>query len=251
MIQKFLSGVIAEEWAENYAEEHPEGPLLTEKNELAKELSDKSLLWLQEKPPLGYHEMSPALTRIQMDCSAILQSFHLECKLPMSSIPGIPQDCDITGTVPGAFTIDVARMAIGTYYNRLRDSLGRAKKKELAAISERRDKVEVNITRYTEIKVQNDNRVSAAFASAFVSLRTVPDKVSPVVKGIMNGVKVYVKPSHLRPIADAYTERGERRSATEICGCSGEVHRLLFQAWHPSASRQDRQEFVHLPLSRC
>lgn len=200
MIQKFLSGVIAEEWAENYAAEHPEGPLLTEKNELAKELSDKSLLWLQEKPPLGYHEMSPALTRIQMDCSSLLQSFHLECKLPMSSIPGIPQDCDITGTVPGAFTIDTARMAIGTYYNRLRDSLGRAKKKELAAISERRDKIEVSITRYAEIKVQNDNRVSAAFAAAFVSLRTVPDKVSPVVKGVMNGVKVGAKFNSSRPI---------------------------------------------------
>ncbi|EFI28392.1 Mot1 [Coprinopsis cinerea okayama7 len=189
MLQKFLSGIIAEEWAEQYARENPSGPLLTEKNDMAKEISDKTLLWLQAKPPLGYHEMTPALTRIHMECAALLQAFHSDCKLPMSSIPNLGQEVDITGTAPGAFTIDTARVALGSHYTRLRDSLGRTKKKELAVLAERREKIEASITRYMELKAQNDNRVSASFAAAFVSLRTVPDKVSPIVKGIMNGVK--------------------------------------------------------------
>ncbi|TFK29824.1 hypothetical protein FA15DRAFT_690571 [Coprinopsis marcescibilis] len=189
MLQKLLSGIVAEEWAEKYSLENPSGPLLIESNDLAKELSDKTLAWLQATSPLGYHEMTPVLTRIHMDSIALLHSFHTDCKLPMSSIPNLGQDVDIAGTVQGAFTIDTARSAIGPHFNRLRDSLGRTKKKEVAILTERRDKIELSINRYSELKAQNDNRVSASFAAAFVALKSAPEKVSPVVKGVMNGVK--------------------------------------------------------------
>jgi TATA-binding protein-associated factor len=32
--------------------------------------------------------------------------------------------------------------------------------------------------------------VCAAFAAAYVALKNTPDKVSPIVKGVMNGIKV-------------------------------------------------------------
>ncbi|KAF5324890.1 hypothetical protein D9611_004580 [Ephemerocybe angulata] len=189
MVQKFLAGVIAEEWAHRYSLKNPSQPLLLDRLELAKELSDKSLSWLQGKPPPGYHELTPSLVRIHGEITAVLQQFSTLCKLPSSSIPNLGSDVDVSGTNPGSFTIESAQKVLATHYVRLRDSLGRTKKKELAIIAERREKIDVSIKRYLEMKAQSDNRVSASFAGAFVAFQSVPDKVSPVVKGIMNGIK--------------------------------------------------------------
>lgn len=191
MLQKFLAGVIAEEWSYRYRQKHAPPPLLLEQSELAKELSEKSLLWLQGKPPQGYHELSPSLGRIHSEVTGILQSFSTMCKLPASSIPNIGPDIDVSGNNPGAFNIDSAQQILSSHYIRLRDSLGRTKKKELALIADRKHKVDISIKRFLEVKAQYDNRVSAAFAGAFVAFESVPDKVSPIVKGIMNGIKVH------------------------------------------------------------
>jgi TATA-binding protein-associated factor len=75
-------------------------------------------------------------------------------------------------------------------YTKLKDSLGRTKKRELSVMGEKRSNIVASIERYKEVKAQYDIRVSAAFAAAFVAFRRTPDKVSPVVKGIMNGIKV-------------------------------------------------------------
>lgn len=192
MLQKFLTAVIAEEWAHQSTElSTNETPLsLVEKYDLAQEFTKRTLVWLQGKPPPAYHEMAFALSRIHADCISLLQMFATDCKLPSSSIPFLGTDIDISGTVAGCFTIETAQTAIGTMYSRLKDSLGRTRKKELAVIAEKRIAISVSIERYTEIKVQHDTRVSAAFAAAFVAFKSTPDKVSPVVKGIMNGIKV-------------------------------------------------------------
>ena len=73
----------------------------------------------------------------------------------------------------------------------MKDSLGRTKKREVANIKDKRSKIVGNIERYIEVKAQYDTRVSAAFAAAFIALKGTPDKVSPIVKGIMNSIKVY------------------------------------------------------------
>ncbi|TFK76566.1 SNF2 superfamily chromatin remodeling protein [Pluteus cervinus] len=188
MLQKFLTAVIAEEWATE-SNAMLDTATLTDRSPLAKELSTKMLLWLQGKPPSAYHEMALALSRIHMDCTAMLQSFSTDCKLPMSSIPFLGSEIDINGDKQGCFTMEVAQSAIGTMYTKLKDSLGRTKKKELAIINEKRNKIVASIDRYVELKVQHDTRVAAAFAAAFVAFKSAPEKVSPVVKGIMNGIK--------------------------------------------------------------
>ncbi|KAJ7491285.1 SNF2 superfamily chromatin remodeling protein [Mycena latifolia] len=188
MLQKFLSAVVSEEWAREH-DAVPDAPPLIEKSVMAQTLSAKTLAWLQGDPPPAYHEMTLTLVRIHADCIALLGSFASDCKLPMSSIPFLGSEIDVSGTKPGCFTIDVAQEAVGKLYTRLKDSLGRTKKRELGVIGEKRTKVVASIERYVDIKAQHDIRVSAAFAAAFVAFRSTPDKVSPVVKGIMNGIK--------------------------------------------------------------
>jgi len=193
MIQKFLGAVIAEEWATQHdARLIPSGVALIDESSLVKELSTQTLTWLQAGPPAAYHEQVHSLHRIHADCIALLHSFHTDCKLPISSIPFLGNEVDPTGTKAGSFNIETARMASGQMYNKLKDTLGRTKKKEIAAIGEKRNAVIASIDRYIEVKAEHDSRVSAAFAAAFVSFKSAPDKVSPIVKGIMNGIKASV-----------------------------------------------------------
>ncbi|KAF7985005.1 hypothetical protein HWV62_9992 [Athelia sp. TMB] len=190
MLQKFLAAIISEEWAREHDQNAPSGaPALIEQSPLAQEISRKTLAWLQASPPPAYHEMAFTLARIHGDCFSLLHLFVRDCKVAPSSLPQLGQEIDITGTNPGCFTIATAHEAVGPMFKKLKDSLGRTKKKELTAISEERLKVVSSIERYIEVKNQHDTRVSAAFAAAFVAFKSTPDKVSPVVKGIMNGIK--------------------------------------------------------------
>ncbi|KAF5391880.1 hypothetical protein D9757_001832 [Collybiopsis confluens] len=133
--------------------------------------------------------MALSLARIHVDSVSLLHSFATDCKLPISSIPFLGSEIDISGSNPDRFTIETAQEAIGPRYTQLKNMLGRTKKKELAVIEEKRALVVASIERYIEVKNQHEIRVAAAFAAAFVALRSTPDKVSPVVKGIMNGIK--------------------------------------------------------------
>ncbi|KAF9483874.1 SNF2 superfamily chromatin remodeling protein [Pholiota conissans] len=191
MLQKFLTAIIAEEWAQeaNKQSEAKLLPPLLESSNLAQEITKRVLAFLQGKPPPAYHEMAFALSRIHTDCIALLQMFATDCKLPMSSIPFLGTEIDVSGTISGRFTIETAQNAVGSMYTRLKDSLGRTRKKELAVIAEKRSAILATIERYNEVKTQHDIRVSASFAAAFVAFKSTPDKVSPVVKGIMNGIK--------------------------------------------------------------
>ncbi|PFH50688.1 hypothetical protein AMATHDRAFT_47708 [Amanita thiersii Skay4041] len=186
MLQKFLAAVISEEWAHiSVAISTP----LVETSALAKDLSNRMLMWLQGDPPAAYHEMAFSLSRIHTECTSLLQSFATECKLPRSAIPALGTEIDITGIKPGCFTIDTANAAVGLMYTRLKDSLGKTRRREIGSINERRSSVVASIERYAELKSQHDVRVAAAFAAAFVAFRSTPEKVSPVVKGIMNSIK--------------------------------------------------------------
>lgn len=188
MLQKFLAAIVAEEWARTYDDSDSATPIL-DRYPLAAELSSRALAFLQAEPPTAYHEMAFTLPHIHAECYSLLHCFANDCKIPISYIPHLGSEIDITGTRADCFTIETARQAVGPMYMKLKDKLGRTKKRELAAIAEKRQKVVQNIDHYAEIKAQHDTRVSAAFAAAFVAFRSAPDKVSPVVKGIMNGIK--------------------------------------------------------------
>ena len=168
----------------------PDAPPLIKMSPLADELSTAALVWLQEEPPAAYHEMAFSLARIHGECYNLLQSFSTDCKLPFTAIPSLGSEIDITGEREGCFTIEVGKRAVGPMFDKLKDMLGRTKKRELGIISDKRLKVVSSIDHYLEVKVQHDIRVSAACAAVFVAFKSTPDKVSPIVKGVMNSIKV-------------------------------------------------------------
>jgi TATA-binding protein-associated factor len=119
-----------------------------------------------------------------------MQTFVNDARVPQSSVPQIGGHMDPTGADPNAFTLDTARAWATTIYDALIKEVPKSRKKDMTALSERRLKIAASIERYVATKSEYDTRVSAAYSAAFIALRSTPDKVSPIVKGIMNGVKV-------------------------------------------------------------
>lgn len=251
MLQKLLTAIIAEEWAHLH-DSHLESSKtpLSHESTLAQEITDKTLSWLQGKPPAAYHEMAFALSRLHADCTSLLQLFSTDCKLPMSSIPSLGAEIDLSGTIKGHFSIEVAQQAMGAMYTKLKDSLGRTRKKELALIAEKRNTILASIQRYNDIKFQHDIRVSSSFAAAFVAFKNTPDKVSPVVKGIMNGIKVNTYHLTLCLLTRA-VERREHRPTKSCCRYCRLLRRLLRRTQTLAASGQNSEKSLYLPLSRC
>jgi len=192
MLQKVLAAIVIEEWAKHYGAEPSTSkcPPLIEVSALAREMSNRTLAWLQSEPPAAYHEMAFTLARIHGECTNLLHSFAFDCKIPWIEIPTLGTEIDLTGSKEGGFSLASAEAAVERDYAKLRDRLGKAKKRELAVIAEKRKTVISSIERYKEVKTQHDIRVCAAFAAAYVALKNTPDKVSPIVKGVMNGIKV-------------------------------------------------------------
>ena len=250
MLQKFLAAVVTEEWArECDVRTQPNDVLLLDRSLLARDLATKVLQFLQGEPPSSYHEMMYTLARLHAECFALLHAFNHDCKLPVSMIPNLGQEIDITGTRADAFTISTAQKAVGEMFDKLKDALGRTKKKELAIIKEKREHVAANIERYAEVKAQYDIRVSAAFAAAFVGLKATPDKVSPIVKGIMNGIKVSSTFSALlHHTLKLVLERREHPASNPFSRCRRRFRRLLCPARAQPAARENRQEPLYIPL---
>jgi len=191
VLQRSLCATIVQEWAIAVDQVHPEArvPLPT-LSPLASELSNRLLTFIESTPPPSYHEMASDLTRLLTESRNLLSAFSTEMKVPHSKVPTLPSTIDLTGDNPGGFSLSTAAETAGATFDKLKSGLGRAKKRELGLLEERRQKVLHGINRYNEIKKLHDVRVMAASAAAVVALRTLPDKLNPVIHGVMNGTKV-------------------------------------------------------------
>ncbi|KIJ44189.1 hypothetical protein M422DRAFT_228203 [Sphaerobolus stellatus SS14] len=188
MLQRLLSATIIEEWA--HEADTGDGQSLVAVCPFADHLGQIMLAFLDSPPPEFYHEMAMSLTKLMQDCTNLLNGFTTECKVTISKLPQLGKNIDITGTGdPDAFTLQKAHMTVGEYFNRLKSSLGRTKKREVANLEERRKTVVAVIAHYEAAKTRHDVRVSAAFAAAIVALRIQLPKLTPIIKSLTAGVR--------------------------------------------------------------
>ena len=189
MLQKFLTATTVEEWAKTHSESSPTQPLIST-SPLADEMGKLLLEALQADLPSAYHEMSILLSRIYTDCQGLLNGFTVEAKVAPAKIPVLDNKIDTTGTLEGHFHIETAKHASGPLFDQLKAGLGKTKKREVAKLEESRRKVLATIEQYATVKEQHDTRVAAAIAAASIALQVVPPKLTPLIRSVMNGVKV-------------------------------------------------------------
>lgn len=190
MLQRLLTATVIEEWAREVVTLN-DAPLVSF-SPFAENLGQTMLVFLDGQTPEFYHEMAYSLTRLLQDCNALLTGFANDCKINASKIPQLGKTIDLTGRGedPDAFTLEKAHQAVGEHFNKLKASLGRTKKKEVAVLEDRRRVLVAAIAQYESTKNQHDIRVSAAFAAAVVALRIQMPKLTPIIKSLTAGVRV-------------------------------------------------------------
>jgi TATA-binding protein-associated factor len=190
MTQRVLAFGIVEEWAREHRRKTSQ-PLF-EAFSLGRELRDKALEFLQQPRPAGYYELYNHLNLLRAECDALLNSFVTDCEVPRMMVRPLPTAIDYDGTEANGFSIDTAKWVVGANYDALERNVTRGNKKQLTALGDKRATIQTSITRFSEIKAEYDVRVASAYAAAWVAFHYIPEdiKVTPLVKGLMDSVKV-------------------------------------------------------------
>jgi TATA-binding protein-associated factor len=154
------------------------------------------LLGYFERPrPATYSEMSALLKRIQIDCQALMQAFNTEAKVSKDRIPTIPTTVDPLSTSSSTFSLATAQMVISKHFDALCSLLSKhAAKNVLPSLKDRQMRIMISVGKYGVMKERYDTQVMAGIGGALVALGSLPAKIGPVVKAIMDSVKV--SPTH-------------------------------------------------------
>jgi TATA-binding protein-associated factor len=183
-LPKLFASITVENWAEEYrmtSDELKTANLgqLTAIQPLSNQLR-KSSLFAGTKS--SHAELDSLLAGTRRDIEGLLATFASLGKVPPEKIPQLP---------PDPFTIEYASNVVNNDYQTLLPLLGRANKKTaLASLEDRRRKLLHVIGMYEGDKVAFDTQLDAAAAAAVVALREIPGKISPVIKGFTQSIKV-------------------------------------------------------------
>lgn len=152
----------------------------------------QTLIELAESPPKStYREMTTLLRQIQAECQNLLSAFATEGRISKDKIPSIPSHVDATGKSSTSFSLDTAQQVIGPHFDALSRSLSKQMSaKALPGLTSRQRKVMASIGYFMVMKERYDVQVSTAVCGALIAMRVMPSKFGPVVKSVMDGVKV-------------------------------------------------------------
>lgn len=192
MLQQFLAATIVREWAIefNALSTTLPPPSLRATSPLADKMVNRFFDYLSAEPPTSYYEMYLNLSVINNNCRGLLDALQRDGKVPPAKLPALPTTIDTNGTIEGAFSIDMAKEIVFKVFEDLRALIPKGRRRELPALEAKQQEIGISIAQYSEIKEQHDARVSAAVAGALIALREMPVKLNPVIRSVMNGVKV-------------------------------------------------------------
>ena len=141
--------------------------------------------------PATYSEMNALLKRIQIDCQGLMTAFNTEGKVSKDRIPTIPTTVDSIGSSADTFSLATAQTVISSHFDALSKLLSKhASKNVLPNLKERQMRIMISVGKYGVMKERYDTQVMAGIGGALVALQSLPAKIGPVVKAIMDSIKV-------------------------------------------------------------
>ncbi|UZJ56627.1 hypothetical protein CBS101457_005947 [Exobasidium rhododendri] len=187
-LQKCLAAVVVQEWAQAAAlKKVGDGPT---EGSMTRKIALRLISILESPAPDTYAEMVVMLQRILNQCQGLYNTFQKEAKIPKKSIPTLPTMVDPLGESKDAFTIDLAKSGVGRKYDSLMELISEKHKSAVKGVLEdRRRKLITDIGFYQSIKEKQDVQVGATVAGAAISLQSLPTKLNPIIRSIMNSVK--------------------------------------------------------------
>ncbi|OZJ02562.1 hypothetical protein BZG36_04331 [Bifiguratus adelaidae] len=190
-IKRHLSAIVIEEWArarKKSLEPSYQIGTLVHMSSFAKALSVAATNCLGDQDSGHYFELTPILRKMKAE-SAVLVSFASQVGNGTSIALSIP------ALVPGEvgtenasanelFSPSLATQVLETVTEALFNT-----KKQKEDLKERRMRLSASINQYNASKQKLDINVSAAVASAVITLESLPAKLNPIVRSVMNSIK--------------------------------------------------------------
>lgn len=135
------------------------------------------------------------LGQIYTECQTLLNAFVTEGKVNPEIIPALPPSLVPLDPPVDIFGIETASHIAGPVFDALVANVSKKTLKVVhPSLKEKQMRVVGSIGFYLSMKDRHDRQVQAAVAGAVISLRTLPAKLNPVIRSIMNGVKVRTPP---------------------------------------------------------
>jgi TATA-binding protein-associated factor len=184
--QVYMASSIITEWFANNVDKS---------DPLAGEVTTILLGYFEQPRPATYSEMTALLKRIQSDCQALMTAFNTEGKVSKDRIPTLPTTIDSLGSSSTSFSLATAQTVISSHFDALSKLLSKhASKNLLPSLKDRQMRIMMSVGKYGVMKERYDTQVMAGIGGALVALQTLPAKIGPVVKAIMDSIKVCFTP---------------------------------------------------------
>jgi TATA-binding protein-associated factor len=214
--QTFLAATIIQEWALEMDKSSGSQCALGATND-CQPLTELLVRAIESPPPATYHEMATILSRISSECQGLLSAFAIEGKVSKDKIPSLPKRVDPLSTSTDTFSLITAQTAVGAHFDALTKLLSKnAQKTALPLLRDRQRRVIGSIGYFSVMKERFDVQVAAAIAGALIALRVMPPKFGPVIKSVMDAVKVSLA-SHTGADKTERRERGAPVTSGRVC----------------------------------
>ena len=137
---------------------------------------------LEGEPAVSYAETVGLLNQIHGNCQQLVGIFRNKGKVPATKL--------VTLLPAANFSLQQARQIVGPDFAAL-SSFVKPQARAVAQplLEELRQKIVTEINRMEALKDSMDTQVFAALAAAAISLRTIPSKLNPLIRSLMNGLK--------------------------------------------------------------
>ncbi|KAI1777650.1 hypothetical protein F4818DRAFT_447796 [Hypoxylon cercidicola] len=142
--------------------------------------------------PSHYRDLVSYVQRARSQCQQLINLFRDHGKVPASKLPTIAVVVQGEAEAgPGAFSLATAKKCVNEDFERLKKSMAPAQRLIASQqLEESRGTANVAIEDAESIKATRDVRIKAAAACALIAMKVLPKKPTPLIKGIMDSIKL-------------------------------------------------------------
>ncbi|KAI2639821.1 hypothetical protein GGS26DRAFT_587270 [Hypomontagnella submonticulosa] len=175
--------------------------------------------------PAHYRDLVSYVQRVRSQCQTLMHTFRDVGKVPQGKLPTLPVVVQGEAEAgPGAFSLATADKCVNEDYERLKKAMAPAQRLITSgSLSDIRAATITAIEDAKTIKETRDVRIKAAAACALIAMKVLPKKPSPLIKAIMDSIKLEENQQLQTRSADTigrlvqlFTEKGRRGPADKV-----------------------------------
>lgn len=180
---------------------------------------------IESERPSHYRDLVSYVQRVRSQCVQLINLFRDVGKVSQSKLPTLPVVVQGEAEAgPSAFSLSLAEKCVGEDYERLRKIMAPAQR--LVSTNDLAEARKTTVAAIDESKMAKDGRdvrIKAAAACALIAMKVLPKKPSPLIKGIMDSIKL--EENHLLQgrssetisrLVQLFTEMGRRGPADKV-----------------------------------